>query len=105
MLNGIYKKGTIMNKVKTSSIEETADSLAMMRIGAALGAHAMLKKLEPALSDGTRHESPLCAKALRKLPEIRQQLTSEIEKSLDDMGISVSLSTSFTQPNSIEHKK
>jgi hypothetical protein len=64
----------------------------------------MLKKLEPALSDGTRHESSLCARALQQLPQVRQQLISEIEKSLDDMGISVGLSTSTTQPNYIEQK-
>ncbi len=91
-----------MSNLEKFQVNDSGDSTTMMQLGCAVGAYAMLKTLVPALSDGTRHGSSLCASQLQQLPQIRQQLTSEIEKSLGKLGLSVSLSTSNSQTAYIE---
>lgn len=90
-----------MSNLEKLQINDSGDSATMVQLGCAVGAYAMLKTLEPALSDGTRHGSSLCANQLQQLPQIRQQLTSEIEKTLGKLGLSASLSTSNIQTANI----
>ncbi|AMG00070.1 hypothetical protein ACUY0P_004126 [Vibrio parahaemolyticus] len=83
-----------MSELQTQYDNELTQTTQILQLGAAIGAFAMLKKLEPALSDGTRHGSSVCAGQLQQLPTVRQELTSIIENSLGELGITATLPSS-----------
>lgn len=88
-----------MKVLKNSSSYEMANTL---RLGVAVGKYSMLKNVETALSDGTRHGSSECARQLRQLPQLKKQLASEIKDSLNELGVSVTLCPSNDQNIYIE---
>jgi len=79
-----------MNELITNS-EESASAI---RLGYAVGAYKMLKELEPALSDGLRHGSSECGAYMGQLSKVKGQLETEIQESLNDLGIPVTLALS-----------
>jgi len=92
-----------MRDLQKLQINGADEMVVAVRLGSAIGAYQMLKKLEPALSDGTRHGSSECARGLRQLPQFRQQLKFEIAESLGELGIQVTVPKSSIQQTSIAH--
>lgn len=82
-----------MKDIEKYESNGSTDSAAIMQLGTAIGALMMLKKLEPALSDGTRNGSSLCASQLQQLPQVKQQLTAVVEDSLNTIGITLNIPT------------
>ncbi|MEE1673720.1 hypothetical protein SNR37_003147 [Agarivorans aestuarii] len=75
----------LQESFQTSSAEQTQ----LLILGAAIGGAKILKELEPALSDGTRHGSPLCGKALGELSQKREALNAIAMSSLEQLGITL----------------